>query len=100
MFRLKREDENNDDSLIIINNSPIEIGHILLVPNCKENLNQVATLDSIRKAIDTLLLSNSNNFIVGFNSLCALASVNHLHFHAYYLPFDKDYWLPIQDLVS
>ncbi len=26
-----------------------------------------------------------SGFRLGFNSLCAYASVNHLHFHAYYL---------------
>lgn len=30
----------------------------------------------------------SRGFKVGFNSLCAFASVNHLHLHAYYLEHD------------
>lgn len=35
------------------------------------------------------------SFRVGWNGLCALASVNHLHFHAYYL----DYQLRIETEV-
>jgi hypothetical protein len=53
------------------------------------------TESSIETALELSLLSSSYGFFVGFNSLCALASVNHLHFHAYYL----DYILPIQKLV-
>lgn len=35
-----------------------------------------------------ILVSGFRGFKVGFNSLCAFASVNHLHLHAYYLEHD------------
>ena len=46
---------------------------------------QVLTLYSIRLAIRTVLLSGVKNLKAAFNSLCAFASVNHLHWHLYYL---------------
>ena len=39
----------------------------------------------IRLAVECLLLSGSNNLIMGFNSLNAYASVNQCHLHAYYM---------------
>ena len=36
------------------------------------------------------------DFRVGFNSLCAFASVNHLHLHAFYSP----HVLPVESAVS
>lgn len=35
------KDEHNNSSFIIINNSPIEFGHSLIVPRLKSGLNQV-----------------------------------------------------------
>ena len=32
---------DDDETFIIINNSPIERGHVLLVPKINQNLNQV-----------------------------------------------------------
>ena len=46
---------------------------------------QVLTLYSIRLAMRTVLLSGVKNLKAAFNSLCAYASVNHLHWHLYYL---------------
>ncbi len=43
------------------------------------------TEHSIRLALKTVLLSGVKNFKAAFNSLCAYASVNHLHWHLYYL---------------
>ena len=40
---------------------------------------------AINLAIEVLLLSGSNDLFIGFNSLNAYASVNHLHLHAYYM---------------
>ena len=37
---------------------------------------------------DTFYLLHFRGFRVGFNSLCAFASVNHQHLHAYYLDYD------------
>ena len=77
--------EKFNDSFIIINNSPIEQGHCLIVPNMHSNLNQLLNIDSIKLAVDLILLSTSKNIIIGFNSVQAYASVNHLHMHLYYL---------------
>ncbi|KAL5008850.1 hypothetical protein ScPMuIL_014431 [Solemya velum] len=46
---------------------------------------QVLTVKSVELSLETILLSKHRGFHVGFNSLCAFASVNHLHLHAYYL---------------
>ncbi|XP_065197894.1 GDP-D-glucose phosphorylase 1-like [Sycon ciliatum] len=76
-------DANND---IIINDSPIDHGHVLLVPHrlAMDGSPQSITEYGLRYAVDLFLLSRSRNWIVVFNSLCALASVNHLHFQAMY----------------
>ncbi|KAL5008736.1 hypothetical protein ScPMuIL_014317 [Solemya velum] len=74
--------------LIIINVSPMEYGHVLIVPDVYSLEPQVLTVKSLELALETILLSNHRSvrgFHVGFNSLCAFASVNHLHLHAYYL---------------
>ena len=85
-------------STIVINNSPIEFGSSLIVPSLKSCQNQVITLDSIRIGLIVALLSDDPSIRLGFNSLGACASVNHLHFHVYYLkhklciedqPFDE-----------
>lgn len=85
---ISRSDPNNnseEDNVIIINNSPIELGHILLLPQMYKCNKQVLNIDAVRLAIDVSLLTCSHGFFVGFNSINAYASVNHLHLHAYYL---------------
>ncbi|KAL4238038.1 GDP-D-glucose phosphorylase [Mactra antiquata] len=72
-------------NLVIINVSPLEYGHVLLVPNIDACNPQILTESSIRLSIEMMLLSKHRGFRLGFNSLCALASVNHQHMHAYYL---------------
>jgi len=74
----------DDHHLMIINNSPLEHGHSLLVPSVNSCLPQVLTEESVGLALETAMLSNHRGFHVGFNSLCAHASVNHLHFHTWY----------------
>ncbi len=69
----------------MINVSPLEFGASLLIPKLESCLPQVLTADSIRLAIRTVLLSGVKNFKAAFNSLCAYASVNHQHWHLYYL---------------
>ena len=71
--------------LILINVSPIDFGHCLLVPSVEECLPQVLTERSVCLALKMTLLSGCSTFKVAFNSLCAYASVNHLHWHLYYL---------------
>ncbi|CAG5118708.1 unnamed protein product, partial [Candidula unifasciata] len=70
---------------LIVNVSPVEYGHCLLVPEIDSHRPQVLTETSLRVAIETMLLSQHRGLRMGFNSLCGLASVNHLHFHLYYL---------------
>ncbi|XP_027052850.1 GDP-D-glucose phosphorylase 1-like isoform X2 [Pocillopora damicornis] len=75
------EDEQH---LMIINVSPMEYGHCLLIPSVWSCLPQVLTEDALLLALEISMLSNHRGFHVGFNSLCAHASVNHLHFHTWY----------------
>jgi GDP-D-glucose phosphorylase len=77
--------QNSTRDLIVINVSPLEFGASLLLPSVDSCLPQVLTVDSIRLAIRTVLLSGVKNFKAAFNSLCAFASVNHMHWHLYYL---------------
>ncbi|KAL1471300.1 hypothetical protein MTO96_023754 [Rhipicephalus appendiculatus] len=70
---------------VVINVSPVEYCNSLLVPSLYSCLPQVLTPESVHLAIDTVLLSGSPNFRLGFNSLGGHASVNHHHFHVYYL---------------
>lgn len=70
---------------VVINVSPLEYCNALLVPSLEDCLPQILTAESLTLAIDTVLLSSSANFRLGFNSLGGFASVNHHHFHIYYL---------------
>jgi hypothetical protein len=74
-----------DGDFIIINNSPIELGHFLAVPRLNEGLHQVVDTQAIEMGIECCLLSGSNNILLGFNSIGAYSSVNHLHVQGYYL---------------
>lgn len=72
-------------NLVIINVSPIEYGHILLVPRVKDNLPQQVSPSTMHFALQMAAESNNPFFRIGFNSLGAYGSVNHLHFQGYYL---------------
>ncbi|KAK3092332.1 hypothetical protein FSP39_001381, partial [Pinctada imbricata] len=97
LFSLRQSDEsqnnfnetsslgNQTENLVIVNVSPLEYGHVLVVPNVNGLLPQLLTEQSVQLALHCMLLSSHPGFRIGFNSLCAYASVNHLHFHAYYL---------------
>ena len=41
LFKLVKDDENDNDDFLIINNSPIDYGHVLIVPKLNSKLNQV-----------------------------------------------------------
>merc|ERR1719508_211216 len=79
-----RSSQSSSRDLLIINVSPLEYGHCLLVPQVEDCLPQVQTEYSVLLALKVMLLSGSGTFRMGFNSLCAYASVNHLHWHCYY----------------
>ena len=72
-------------NLVIINVSPIEYGHILLVPRVKDSLPQQVAPSTMHFALQMAAESDNPFFRVGFNSLGAYGSVNHLHFQGYYL---------------
>lgn len=91
LFELQKvkatSDQNgrNKKCKIIINVSPLEFGHCLLVPEPDLCHPQVLTPLAVQRGIETVLLSADPGFRVGFNSLGGFASVNHLHLHGYYL---------------
>ncbi|XP_029952228.1 GDP-D-glucose phosphorylase 1 [Salarias fasciatus] len=71
--------------VVLVNVSPLEFGHCLFVPDPSRCLPQIITRFAIQVGIESVLLSSDPAFRVGFNSLGAFASVNHLHLHGYYL---------------
>ena len=92
---------------ILVNVSPLMFGHGLLVPFAEQCLPQQLTPDAIDLALrllrrdinhttgETLDNSKSTNpsadtFCIGFNSLGAFSSVNHLHLHILY-PSELDH---------
>jgi GDP-L-galactose phosphorylase len=86
-FDAHREIENNGTSptVVLINVSPIEYGHVLLCPRVLEGLPQSVSPEILLPPL--MMASESRNpyFRVGYNSLGAYATINHLHFQAYYL---------------
>lgn len=90
LFRLRREPDlpgvlEQEDILVMVNVSPLEWGHVLLVPEPARGLPQRLLPGALRAGLEAVLLSSHPGFRVGFNSLGGLASVNHLHLHGYYL---------------
>ncbi|XP_009209204.1 GDP-D-glucose phosphorylase 1 [Papio anubis] len=101
LFRLHREPDLpgtllQEDILVVINVSPLEWGHVLLVPEPARGLPQRLLPGALRAGIEAVLLSLHPGFRVGFNSLGGLASVNHLHLHGYYLA----HRLPVEQAPS
>ncbi|XP_031838149.1 GDP-D-glucose phosphorylase 1 [Nomia melanderi] len=78
-------DAENEADIIAVNISPLEYCHCLLLPERWKQLPQVVTKYSLYKALDIFALSHDLYIRMVFNSLCAYASVNHLHWHLYYL---------------
>ncbi|KTF77811.1 hypothetical protein cypCar_00037446 [Cyprinus carpio] len=96
LFELLKESESSCEAIchqngskkkckVIINVSPLEFGHCLLVPEPDTCHPQILTPLAVQMGIETVLLSADPGFRVGFNSLGGFASVNHLHLHGYYL---------------
>lgn len=90
LFRLHREPGlpdvlQQEDILVLINVSPLEWGHVLLVPEPARGLPQRLLPGALRAGLEAVLLSSHPGFRIGFNSLGGLASVNHLHLHGYYM---------------
>ncbi|KAM3353108.1 hypothetical protein ACQJBY_024346 [Aegilops geniculata] len=72
-------------SSILINVSPIGYCHVLLIPRVQECLPQRVDRESFLLAMYVAREARNSFFRVGYNSLGAFATINHLHFQAYYL---------------
>ena len=73
MFSLN--DENDRPvAVAIVNVSPIEWGHFLLVPRLEDNLAQRLSSDSIQIGLEMINLSKDKYFRLMYNSLLAWAS--------------------------
>lgn len=60
--------------------SPIEYGHVLLIPKVLECLPQRIDRDSFLLALHMAAEAANPYFRLGYNSLGAFATINHLHF--------------------
>ncbi|XP_077253184.1 GDP-L-galactose phosphorylase 1-like [Tasmannia lanceolata] len=72
-------------NIVAINVSPIEYGHVLLIPRVLDCLPQRIDHESFLLALHMAAEAASPFFRLGYNSLGAFATINHLHFQAYYL---------------
>ncbi|KAG6394327.1 hypothetical protein SASPL_144911 [Salvia splendens] len=77
--------EGNSASVVAINVSPIEYGHVLLIPRVLDCLPQKIVHDGLMLALHFAKEASNPFFRVGYNSLGAFATINHLHFQAYFL---------------
>ncbi|KAM7280213.1 hypothetical protein ACFE04_007347 [Oxalis oulophora] len=78
-------DVENSPSFVAINVSPIEYGHVLLIPQIFDCLPQRIDRDNLLLALHMAAEAGDPYFRLGYNSLGAFATINHLHFQAYYL---------------
>ncbi|CAM0949957.1 unnamed protein product [Alopecurus aequalis] len=72
-------------NVVAINVSPIEYGHVLLIPRVLDHLPQRIDQESFLLVLHMAAEAASPYFRLGYNSLGAFATINHLHFQAYYL---------------
>lgn len=91
-FESASVDESVPPNVVAINVSPIEYGHVLLIPRVLESLPQRIDPESFLLALHMAHEARSPYFRLGYNSLGAFATINHLHFQAYYLamPFSVE----------
>jgi len=91
-------------SLVFINVSPIEYGHVLFVPRVLDFLPQQATPETVTACLCFVKASDNPYFRAGFNSLGAYGTINHLHFQAYFLqapfPIERALTVPVTDASS
>ncbi|KAJ3671623.1 hypothetical protein LUZ60_007702 [Juncus effusus] len=78
-------DANRAPNVVAINVSPIEYGHVLLIPRVLDCYPQRIDRDGFLLALHMASEANSPYFRLGYNSLGAFATINHLHFQAYCL---------------
>lgn len=67
--------------------SPIEYGHVLLIPRVLDCLPQKIDRDSLLLAVHLAKEASDPYFRVGYNSLGAFATINHLHFQVFCLAY-------------
>eukprot|EP00892_Ulva_mutabilis_P008241 jgi/Ulvmu1/578/UM001_0586.1 len=72
-------------NLVLINVSPIEYGHVLLVPRVNDCIPQIVDQTSMLFALQCAMEIHSPFFRLGYNSLGAFGTINHLHFQGYFL---------------
>lgn len=72
-------------NVVVINVSPIEYGHVLLVPRVLDHLPQRIQFDTLLLALHMAVEADNPYLRLGYNSLGAFATINQLHFQAYYL---------------
>ncbi|KAK2986713.1 hypothetical protein RJ640_010938 [Escallonia rubra] len=77
--------DTNSPNVVAINVSPIEYGHVLLIPHVLDHLPQRIDHESFFLALHLAKEAADPFFRIGYNSLGAFATINHLHFQAYYL---------------
>lgn len=70
----------SNSDLVLINVSPIEYGHVLLVPRVLDDLPQLADPASTLLALRFCQQADNPFFRLCYNSLGAYATINHLHF--------------------
>ena len=66
--------------LVLINVSPIEYGHVLLVPRVLDEVPQLVDPQSMLLALRFCQQADNQSFRLCYNSLGAYATINHLHF--------------------
>lgn len=104
-FEESKEDESRffesaivdeSPSLLAINVSPIDYGHVLLIPRVLDKIPQLMNFSSLLMALRLVSEVNDPAFRIGYNSLGAFATINHLHFQAYFLdlpfPIERASW--------
>ncbi|KAF5749992.1 GDP-L-galactose phosphorylase 1-like [Tripterygium wilfordii] len=77
--------DSSSPNVVAINVSPIEYGHVLLIPRVSECLHQRIDHESFLLALTMAREAADPFFRLGYNSFGAFATINHLHFQAYYL---------------
>ncbi|PKI46060.1 hypothetical protein CRG98_033554 [Punica granatum] len=77
-------DAENSPSVVAINVSPIEYGHVLLIPRILDCLPQRIDHESFLLALHMVVEADNPFFRLGYNSLGAFATINHLHFQVIY----------------
>jgi len=71
--------------LVLINVSPIDHGHVLLVPCVLGCFPQRIETRFVQLALQLSASIDNSSFRLGYNSLGAFGTVNHLHFQGYFL---------------